>query len=95
MRLRKLHRAFGGRVTAALADGCIVEGSVKNSVLFRQVTIAEGSSVENCVIMNDSAVGAGCELKNVILDKNVTVTPGTRLFGTHANPIVIKRGETV
>ncbi len=78
-----------------LADGCIVEGSVKNSVLFRQVTIAEGSSVENCVIMNDSAVGAGCELKNVILDKNVTVTPGTRLFGTHANPIVIKRGETV
>lgn len=78
-----------------LADGCMVEGSVKNSVLFRQVTIAEGSSVENCVIMNDGVVGAGCELKNVILDKNVTVTPGTRLFGTRANPIVIKRGETV
>lgn len=78
-----------------LADGCIVEGSVKNSVLFRQVVISEGSSVENCVIMNDSVVGPGCELKNVILDKNVTVTPGTRLFGTHANPIVIKRGETV
>lgn len=78
-----------------LADGCMVEGSVKNSVLFRQVTIAEGSSVENCVIMNDGIVGAGCELKNVILDKNVTVTPGTRLFGTRANPIVIKRGETV
>ena len=45
--------------------------------------------------MNDSVVGPGCELKNVILDKNVTVTPGTRLMGTKANPIVIKRGETV
>ena len=45
--------------------------------------------------MNDSVVGEGCELKNVILDKNVTVTPGTKLFGTRANPIVIKRGETV
>ncbi len=78
-----------------VADGCILEGSVKNSVLFRQVTIAEGSTVENCVIMNDSVVGTGCQLKNVILDKNVTVNPGTKLFGTRANPIVIKRGEIV
>ena len=77
------------------ADGCMLDGKVKNSVLFRQVSIAEGSSVENCVIMNDTVVGPGCELKNVILDKNVTVTPGTKLFGTKANPIVIKRGEIV
>ena len=77
------------------ADGCMLDGRVKNSVLFRQVTIAEGSTVENCVIMNDGVVGPGCELKNVILDKNVTVTPGTKLFGTKANPIVIKRGEIV
>ena len=77
------------------ADGCMLDGTVKNSVLFRQVTIAEGASVENCVIMNDSVIGPGCELKNVILDKNVTVTPGTKLFGTKANPIVIKRGEIV
>ncbi|MGM9603534.1 MAG: glucose-1-phosphate adenylyltransferase subunit GlgD [Faecousia sp.] len=78
-----------------VADGCMLDGSVKNSVLFRQVSIAEGSSVENCVIMNDSVIGPGCQLKNVILDKNVTVTPGTKLFGTKANPIVIKRGEIV
>ena len=80
---------------AVVADGCMLDGKVKNSVLFRQVTIAEGASVENCVIMNDGVVGPGCELKNVILDKNVTVTPGTKLFGTRANPIVIKRGEIV
>lgn len=78
-----------------IADGCVLEGSVKDSVLFRQVTIAPEASVEDCVIMNDSVVGKGCELKNVILDKNVTVTPGTKLIGTRANPIVIKRGETV
>ncbi len=78
-----------------LADGCILEGHVKNAVLFRQVTIAEGCEVENCVIMNDTNVGANCELRNVILDKNVTVTPGTKLIGTKANPVVIKRGETV
>ena len=78
-----------------VADGCLLDGNVKNSVLFRTVTVSENANVENCVIMNDTVVGEGCDLKNVILDKNVTVTPGTKLYGTRANPIVIKRGETV
>ncbi|MGN0998589.1 MAG: glucose-1-phosphate adenylyltransferase subunit GlgD [Faecousia sp.] len=78
-----------------LADGCMLDGRVKNSVLFRQVTICEGAEVENSVIMNDTVVGEGAELKYVILDKNVTVTPGSKLIGTKRNPIIIKRGETV
>ena len=78
-----------------VADGCMLGGTAKSSVLFRQVEIAPGAEVENCVIMNDSVVGEGAQLKNVILDKNVTVTPGAKLFGTARNPIIIKRGETV
>lgn len=78
-----------------VADGCMLDGTVKNSVLFRQVTIAEGATVENCVIMNDTVVGEGADLKNVILDKDVTVTPGTKLYGSANNPVVIKRGDTV
>ena len=77
------------------ADGCMLEGQVKDSVLFRQVTIAKDAEVENCVIMNDSVVGEGAELKYVILDKNVTVTPGAKLIGTLKNPVIVKRGETV
>ena len=80
---------------SVVADGCMLEGEVKNSVLFRQVTICEDAEVEYCVIMNDSVVGEGSELKYVILDKNVTVRPGSKLIGTAKNPIVIKRGETV
>ena len=78
-----------------VADGCMLEGEVEDSVLFRQVTVCEGADVESCVIMNDSVVGEGAELKYVILDKNVTVTPGAKLIGTKKNPIVVKRGETV
>ena len=78
-----------------VADGCMLDGTVKDSVLFRQVTVAPSATVESCLIMNDSVVGENCELKNVILDKNVTITPGTKLIGTRTNPIVIKRGETV
>ena len=78
-----------------LADGCILEGDVKESILFRNVTVCEGAQVENCVIMNDTVVGEGAELKYVILDKDVTVREGAKLYGTPTNPIIIKRGEIV
>lgn len=78
-----------------VADGCVLEGDARRSVLFRQVTLSPGAKVEGCLIMNDTVVGENCELKCVILDKNVTVRPGSKLIGTPKNPIIIKRGETV
>ena len=78
-----------------IADGCMIDGEVENSILFRQVTIAEDAEVEDCILMNDCVVGEGAELKYCILDKNVTVTPGAKLIGTKKNPIIVKRGETV
>ena len=78
-----------------IADGCMLEGKVEDSVLFRQVTIGEDAEVEDCIIMNDCVIGKGAKLKYVILDKDVTVTPGAKLYGTKEHPIVIKKGETV
>ena len=78
-----------------IADGCFIDGEVENSILFRQVTVAEDAEVEDSILMNDCVVGEGAELKYVILDKNVTVTPGAKLIGTKKNPIIVKRGETV
>ena len=78
-----------------VADGCMLEGKVEDSVLFRQVTVAEDAEVEDCIIMNDCVIGKGAKLKYVILDKEVTVTPGAKLYGTKEHPVVIKKGETV
>ena len=78
-----------------LADGCMLEGTVENSVLFRQVTIGKGASVRNCVIMNDTVVGEGAQLECVILDKDVVVRPGAKLCGTLNHPLVVKRGDLV
>ncbi len=78
-----------------VADGCMLEGQVQHSVLFRQVTVAEGASVEDCIIMNDTVVGEGAQLKCVILDKDVVVRPGAQLIGTPTSPVIIKRGEIV
>ena len=78
-----------------LADGCILEGSVDTSVLFRQVTIGKDAQVRNCVIMNDTVVGEGAQLECVILDKDVVVRPGAKLYGTPTHPLVVKRGDIV
>ncbi len=78
-----------------VADGCVLDGEVEDSVLFRNVVIEEDAEVENCVIMSDTRVGKGAYLKYAILDKNVTVTPGAKLVGTAKCPVIVKRGETV
>ena len=78
-----------------VADGCMLEGEVEDSVLFRQVTVEEGAEIEDCIIMNDCVIGKGAEVKYAILDKEVTVTPGAKICGTKEHPIVIKKGETV
>ena len=78
-----------------LADGCILEGSVKHSVLFRDVVVEEGAKVESCVLMNNATIGKSAQLQYVILDKDVTISAGTKMIGTPSAPIIIKRGETV
>lgn len=78
-----------------VADGCNLEGEAEHSVLFRGVTLGKNAKVRNCVIMQDCEIGEGAELECVILDKNVTVSPGKKLFGTMEHPLVFKRGETV
>ena len=64
------------------ADGCVIEGEVENSVLFRGVKIGKGAKVKNCVLMQDTVVEEGANLEYVITDKDVTITAGTELKGT-------------
>ena len=78
-----------------IADGCMLDGEVEDSILFREVTVGKDAEVENCILFNNATIGEGAELKYCILDKDVTVTAGAKLIGTKKNPIIVKRGETV
>ena len=78
-----------------VADGCIIEGTVKNSILFRGVHIGKGATVENCIIMQGSQVGAGAELKYVTIDKAAQVGYNRELCGAPSYYIFIKKGSTI
>lgn len=90
------HYAPGADVNNALiADGCVIEGEVTNSILFRGVTVKPGAKVRNCIIMQDSFISQGVEIENCILDKQVTVRDDTRMVGPPTHPIVITKNLTI
>ena len=39
-----------------VADGCIIEGEVENSILFRGVHVEKGAKVQNCILMQGSVI---------------------------------------
>lgn len=72
-----------------IADGCIIEGTVENSVLFRGVKVGKGSVVKNCILMQGTNIGADCALTDIIMDKNVTTENGRVLTGSDSYPVYI------
>ena len=78
-----------------LADGCIIEGTVENSILFRGVKVSKGAVVKNSIIMQDGIVEDSAEVQHCILDKQTTIQRHTRLIGPRTYPIVIAKDLTV
>lgn len=78
-----------------IADGCRVEGTVENSVLFRDVRIGKGAVVRNSIVMQGCVLEADCSLSNVILDKDVRVTEGHSLNGGAHHPFVVEKNAVV
>lgn len=77
-----------------IANGCIIEGKVENSILFRNVHVGKNACVKNSIIMQRSVIGEEAQLDCVICDKNATIQPEAILKGTAEQPLCIaKYGE--
>ena len=64
-----------------VADGCIIEGTVENSILFRGVRVEKGAVVKNSIIMQDGMISKNTSVNYVIADKSVVITPNKTLSG--------------
>ena len=78
-----------------VADGCVIESEVENSVLFRGVRIGKGAKVKNCVLMQDTVVEDNASVEYVITDKDVTITEGKSLTGNDSFQVFVAKGQTV
>lgn len=88
--------AVGSRVVNSLVPtGCIIEGTVDNSILFRGVKIGKGAVVKNCVIMQKCEIGPGVVLENVVCDKLVKISHDNKLFGRPGKPLVLSKQSEI
>jgi len=83
----------GAKVKNSLvADGCVIEGTVENSIIFRGVHVGKGTVVRNCILMQDTYCGEDVSLNCVITDKNVLIGDNCNLSGHETRPFYIEKG---
>ena len=75
-----------------IADGCVIEGEVENSILFRNVKVARGAVVKNSIVMQNTVLGENSSLNCIIADKNVTIRDRKVLSGSENHPFYIGKG---
>lgn len=78
-------------INSFVANGCIIDGQVENSIIFRSVKIRKGAVVKNSIIMQDCFIEQNVLLKSIILDKSVRITQDKQLKGDESYPIVIEK----
>lgn len=71
--------------TSVIAEGCMIFGQVRNSVLFPGVVVKEGTLVENSIVMSNTYINEGCRIDQCIIGENTHVGKG----------VVIGKGENV
>lgn len=88
--------AIGANVkNSIIADGCIIEGTVENSILFRGAKVGKGSVVKDSIVMQDTVIGKNCQINCVITDKVVKIDDKKILTGSANYPIYIGKGAQI
>ena len=78
-----------------VADGCIIDGTVENSIIFRGVKISRGATVKNSILFQDTVIGENVFLNCVITDKNVVIRDGRILSGHETLPFFVEKNRLV
>lgn len=78
-----------------IAQGCVIEGTVENSIISKGVYIGKNAKVSNCVIMQDSIINDDCNLSYVVIDKDVVVNKGHNINGAESYPMYIAKRTIV
>lgn len=82
-------------VGSLIADGCVIDGHVENSILFRGVKVGKGTTIKNSIVMQNSVILENCFAENVVLDKEVTLLAGKTVMGQPNYPFVIAKKSVV
>lgn len=77
-----------------VSSGCIINGVVENSVLFKKVYVGNNCTIKNSIILNDVHIGDNTYIENCIVESRDTIRANTTHVGEEGNvKIVIEKNE--
>ena len=75
---------------AVVADGCVVEGTVKNAVLFRGARVGQGCTVENAVLLPNCRLTGRVRFSTGVIGKGACLYDRVELHGHPAMPLYVE-----
>ena len=81
--------------SSVVSNGCLIQGTIENSVIGRGCTIGKDCVIKNCVISSDVVVADGTHLENIIVDKHASVLHTKEIVADPENPGYVKRGDII
>jgi glucose-1-phosphate adenylyltransferase len=78
-----------------VAGGCVIEGQVENSILFRGVRVGRGARIKDSVLLPKVTVGAGAVVEQAILDKEAVITRRKFIKGDSKFPFVVEKSAII
>ena len=76
-----------------VASGCIVNGTVENSVLFKKVFVGSNCVIRNSIILNDVYLGDNTYIENCIVESSSTIRANTRHVGDEKIKVIVEKNE--
>ncbi|MBR0091917.1 MAG: glucose-1-phosphate adenylyltransferase subunit GlgD [Lachnospiraceae bacterium] len=78
-----------------VSNGCIIEGTVENSIIGRNCVIERGAKVKNSIILGNSKIGRNTQVENHVVDKHVRIDSIKRIIGDASYPGYVRRGDRI
>ena len=76
-----------------ISSGCIINGQVENSILFKKVFVGNNCVIKNSIILNDVYLGDNTHIENCIVESRDTIRANSYYCGEDSIKVVIEKNE--
>ena len=80
---------------SVVSNGCLIEGTVENSVIGRGCVIKKGAVVKNSVILPGALIGEGAHIENQVVDKRAKIIHAKEVVAAPEKPGYVRREDTL
>ena len=76
-----------------ISSGCIINGQVENSILFKKVFVGNNCVIKNSIILNDVYLGDNTHIENCVVESRDTIRANSYYCGEDGIKVVIEKNE--